>query len=178
MAFPEPLTPRLRFLTPHRDHINPLHRLFDDPDVMRHIGAGSVWTHDEIAQRIDRGIDLTENGKPYFWTIERRDSAEIIGQGGLVAIDFNGPEIELGYRLGKDHWGQGFATEIARAAVSCAFAPIATGGLALDRLVAVCYPENTASRRVLAKAGFTELGETDRYYGVTSVQYEHRRDRA
>ena len=174
MPFPEPETARLRCRTPRPSDVDQLHALFADPDVMRHIGAGTVWDRDEIARRIERGIGMIADGKPYLWTVERRDTGEVIGQGGLVAIDFNGPETELGYRLGRAHWDHGFATEIARAAVECAFTPGERGGLGLDRLVALCYLENTASRRVLAKAGFVKDGMTDAYYGVTSLRHEHR----
>ena len=93
--------------------------------------------------------------------------ASLIGQGGLVPINFNDPETELGYRLGRDHWGNGYATEIARATAAYGFER-----LRLDRLVAVCYEENLGSRRVLRKSGFRELGESDVYYSVRTILHE------
>jgi RimJ/RimL family protein N-acetyltransferase len=169
---PEPTTTRLRLLNPMPAHVEPLAELFADPDTMRYIGSGVPWTRDDIARRLDRGMQLNADGHPYFWTVVRADSNEVIGQGGLVPITFNGPETELGYRLGQPHWGQGFATEIARAAVECALTPTSAGGLGLDRLVAVCYEDNLPSRRVLAKAGFRELGPTTLYYNVRSILHE------
>ncbi|MEM7756039.1 MAG: GNAT family N-acetyltransferase [Planctomycetota bacterium] len=141
---------------------------------MRFIGSGSLWSKHDVAKRIERGMALFADDRPYFWTIERLDTGEVIGQGGLVEINFDGPEIELGYRLGKAYWGLGFASEIAQAAAHAAFTPRSEGGFGFDRLVAVCIPENEPSRRVLAKAGFTEVGTTDVYYGVTSLLHEHR----
>jgi RimJ/RimL family protein N-acetyltransferase len=56
---------------------------------------------------------------------------------------------ELGYWLGVPYWGQGFATEAARALIDHAF-----GDLGLDRLEADARVSNPASRRVLEKCGF------------------------
>lgn len=107
-----------------------------------------------------------------FWTVVEKETGTVIGQGGLVPIEFNGPEIELGYRLGKPYWGRGYASEVARASAGYGF-----GVLGHDRLVAVSYPENIGSRRVLEKTGFEERGLTDVYYGVSCVQYELTRER-
>lgn len=174
VAIRELRTPRLILRTPTPGDIDPLASLFADPDVTRYIGGGAPWTRADVARRIERGIALVGEGRPYFWTVERLDTGDTIGQGGVVEIDFDGPEIELGYRLGKDHWGQGFATEIARAAADHALEAKDRGGLGVDRLVAVCDPDNTPSRRVLSRAGFTEIGPTDKYYGVTSLLHERR----
>ena len=94
----------------------------------------------------------------------------VIGRGGLVPIAFNGDEVELGYRFGKDHWGKGYATEVARASAAYGFEK-----LGLDRLVAVSFPGNTTSRRVLTKAGFDELGESGLYYEKTLILFEMRK---
>jgi RimJ/RimL family protein N-acetyltransferase len=131
---------------------------------MKYIGAGGVWTREQVVERIDRAINMQRDRGMTFWTVKEIDTGAIIGQGGLVPIDFAGPEIELGYRLGKDHWGNGYATEIARASAEYGF-----GELGLTDLVAVCYAENMPSRRVLIKAGFTEAGESDAYYGVPTI---------
>jgi RimJ/RimL family protein N-acetyltransferase len=71
-----------------------------------------------------------------------------------------GPEVEIGYYLGRRAWGRGLATELARALVDRAF-----NELELDRLVAVVRPENEASKRVLAKAGLNPEGVA-RHYGA------------
>ncbi|MEM1184672.1 MAG: GNAT family N-acetyltransferase [Planctomycetota bacterium] len=175
MSIPTPATDRLEFRVPTIKDAETLHQVFDDDEVMRYIGDGSRWSLDAVESRLARGAALVDDGKPYFWTVARRDTGEIIGQGGIVGIEFAGPEIELGYRLGRAHWGRGFASEIAQAAVDTAFAPVDRGGFSLDRLVAVCFPENTPSRRVLAKTGFVELGMTDSYYGVECLLHEQLR---
>jgi len=72
----------------------------------------------------------------------------------------DGPEVEIGYYLGRRAWGRGLATELAHALVDRAF-----GDLELRRLVAVVRPENEASKRVLAKAGLHPDG-LEHHYGA------------
>lgn len=149
------------------EHLDALTGLWSDAETMRFIGKGVPWTRDDVLTRIQRAIHTQAERGMTFWTVVRNDDHTIIGQGGIVPISFNGPEYELGYRLGREHWGKGYATEIARLSRDHAFGP-----LGLDRLVAVTYQENQASRRVLTKVGFRATGESDLYYGVSSQTYE------
>ncbi len=79
-----------------------------------------------------------------------RDGARLIGGIGLHAA---GDERELGYWFTPSAWGQGYATEAARAMVD-----IARHALGLRRLVSAYFLDNPASGRVLAKLGFRETG--------------------
>jgi RimJ/RimL family protein N-acetyltransferase len=76
----------------------------------------------------------------------------------------------VGYAIAKEKWGNGYATEAAAAAVDHAFRR-----LKLERIVAVAYPENTASIRVMEKLGmkFVRTGE---FYAKELVQYAIGRD--
>lgn len=160
-------SPRLHLRVPSLADLDALAAMWADPETMRYIGKGVPWTRDEVAARIERGARAHAERGFCFWTVVRNDDGAVLGQAGVTAIDFNGPEIELGYRLGREHWGRGYATEAARLA-----ADHATGPLGIPRLVAVAYPENLASRRVLIKTGFRETGESDRYYGVRAMIFE------
>ena len=70
-------------------------------------------------------------------------------------------DVELGYWIARAHWGLGYATEAARAAVA-----IARDGLRLERLVAGHFLDNPASGRVLEKAGFRATGITAPRFSV------------
>ncbi len=166
-------TDRLLLLVPSMDDCGALHELWSDPETMKYIGAGGVWTRAQIEERLQRAMRTQQEHGMTFWTIIERASGSIVGQGGLVPIEFDGPEIELGYRLGKEHWGKGYATEIARASAAYGF-----DTLGVDELVAVCYEENLPSRRVLHKAGFHEVGESDLYYGVRTIVHRMTKDGA
>lgn len=72
---------------------------------------------------------------------------------GLSGLERRDDTIEIGYWLGVPYWGQGYATEVARALIDHAF-----GDLGLDRLEAGARVSNPASRRVLEKCGFQWSG--------------------
>jgi len=79
-------------------------------------------------------------------------------------------EVDLGYRFMQEYWGQGIATESARACVNLAF-----NRLGLERLIAMVLPENTGSIRVLNKLNFKfekEIIEDDELAKVYSLLKE------
>jgi ribosomal-protein-alanine N-acetyltransferase len=84
------------------------------------------------------------------WTVVARAGGRIIGWGGLYTDPFDpgwGPEV--GYFFHPDAWGRGHATELVEASLE-----VADRVLNLPEVRAFAHPENTASRRVLEKAGF------------------------
>jgi RimJ/RimL family protein N-acetyltransferase len=80
--------------------------------------------------------------------ITLKRSGLLIGNCGVRRAAPDSPEAELGYELAPAHWGQGYATEAARALLAFAFTT-----LGLHRVEAHCVPENTGSARVLSKLG-------------------------
>lgn len=85
------------------------------------------------------------------WTVIRRSDQRIIGWGGLYKDPFDpGWGIEVGYHFHRDAWGQGFASELVRAALA-----LADHRLGLLEVFAFTREENAGSRRVLGKAGFS-----------------------
>ena len=94
-----------------------------------------------------------------------RESGEVIGVAGLVLVEMTGPEVEVVYELERAAWGRGIATEVGRACLDVAFGP-----LGLDRVVALSYPENGPSVRVMQKIGMTDDGEIEAY-GRRMVRY-------
>jgi RimJ/RimL family protein N-acetyltransferase len=75
----------------------------------------------------------------------------VIGECGLQYLD-GGPDIELGYKLARAHWGQGFAVEAAQACLDWALAK------RTERVVAIVDAANTRSARVLGKIGMVRDG--------------------
>jgi RimJ/RimL family protein N-acetyltransferase len=88
-----------------------------------------------------------------FLIFTRDDGQRLIGGVGL-SPDAERGAIELGYWIARPYWGQGFATEAARAVVDTA-----RETLRLKRLVSGHFVDNPASGRVLAKLGFKPTGE-------------------
>ncbi len=86
-----------------------------------------------------------------LWAMILRSSDELIGDCGLVVQDLDGQnEIEIGYHVRRDLWGQGLATEAAGACRDFGFAR-----LPVERLISLIRPENLPSRRVAEKNGMS-----------------------
>jgi ribosomal-protein-alanine N-acetyltransferase len=140
--------------------------LNSDPEVMRYVGSpAGVQSPAETATRARGRIDEAERGtlEPLgLWRVEDRRDGTFYGLTALLRMP-DGENVELAYRLVRAAWGQGIATEAAGALTGHALE-----ALALPRLVAVTYPENRASQRVLDKLGFERRGLTE-YKGVQTT---------
>lgn len=126
-----------------------LNDVFGDAEVMR-FGPG-VQTQQWVCDWLH---DCLENYYPKLgfgpWAVVEKIRRTVIGYCGLFYFpDIEGqPEIELGYRLARRAWGQGYATEAGRAVRDYSFSV-----LGLPRLIALIDPQNVASLRVAAKVG-------------------------
>jgi RimJ/RimL family protein N-acetyltransferase len=149
--------------------VEAIHPVYSDPEVMRHVGDGPVAGREETARVVGEYIAQQERQGFSFWAVVERDSGTVIGDAGLYPLDGRGPEVELGYTLGRAWWGHGYATEAARALLDAAF-----GELGLDEVVAVADPANAASIRVLDKLGMERVGSREAY-GREHVLYRARR---
>jgi RimJ/RimL family protein N-acetyltransferase len=146
------LTARLRLRRLRPSDAGMMVALDSDPDVMRYVGSPpGPRAQDETVDRVTRWIQA-DHGAAGWWIIESRDDGAFHGLGLLLPMP-EGDDVEVGYRLARASWGRGIATEAAAALIEHAFA-----ALALPRVVAVTYPENLSSRRVLGKLGFTPDG--------------------
>lgn len=136
--------------------------LDSDPDVMRYVGSpAGVKPPAETVERVRQRIG-TDHGSLGFWRVESRTDGTFYGLGALIRMP-DGGDVELAYRLVRDAWGHGIATEVGALLVDYAVRTVE-----LPRLVAVTYPENVASQRVLDKLGFAREGEVD-YKGVRAL---------
>ena len=102
---------------------------------------------------IEQSIAWNEREGLGFGPVIERATGAIVGEAGLVPFAGEGPEVELGYAFGPQHWGRGYATEIGRRLLEQAFGP-----LGLERVVAVTKEANAGSRNVLRKLGFEPAG--------------------
>jgi RimJ/RimL family protein N-acetyltransferase len=151
-------TGRLSLREFRADDADNLYRLDRDPRVMRYIGDGSVGTRASVATALARAAIHYRNYPGLgVWPAEDRMSGEFVGWFCLKYAPKT-VEVELGYRLLPQAWGYGYATEGAHALVRYAFE-----ALGLYRIIGLTHPGNTASQRVLQKAGLRDAG-WGRYY--------------
>jgi RimJ/RimL family protein N-acetyltransferase len=129
----------------------PFAALNADPVVMEHFPAlGSRGESDAMVDRIEAHFDRRGFG---LWVVEVRGGAPFVGFVGLWTPTFEAhfmPAVEVGWRLAREHWGHGYATEAARAAVDYGFEEHE-----LDEIVAFTVPANFRSRRVMERLGMT-----------------------
>jgi RimJ/RimL family protein N-acetyltransferase len=141
----------------HEDHGAGLARVNDDREVHRYLGGGDPMTaaeSDELSRRIAAHWDTYGFG---LWAAVLKHSGAMIGFIGLshplwwpAMLE----RVEVGWRLARDAWGFGYATEGAREAVRIGF-----GTLGLEEIVSFVHPENERSLAVTRRLGMTEQGE-------------------
>ena len=134
-----------------RDDVDLLVELDSDPQVMWYISKGRPTARVEIEKIIlPRFLEYYELFEGYgTWATHEKATGEFIGWLSLRPRDGDPPdEPELGYRLKRSAWGRGYATEGAQALVDLAFRE-----LGARRVYAESMAVNTASRRVMEKAG-------------------------
>lgn len=118
-------------------------------EVSRYTGDGGVVSRKEIERRITENVfgDYEKYGFGRF-AVELKENAQFIGFSGLKYLD-DMNEVDLGYRLMREHWGKGIATESCKACLDYGF-----NQLNLKKIIAMVLPDNAASIRVLEKLNF------------------------
>jgi RimJ/RimL family protein N-acetyltransferase len=116
------VTTRLRLRSWNDEDVAPMLAMSTDPEVMRHFPR--VMTAKEVRAFVVRQRSLLAVGEPGLYAVERRDDSSFVGFVGLATQTFEAPFtpcVEVGWRLVRDAWGHGFATEAARAALRHGF---------------------------------------------------------
>ena len=142
------------------DDLDRFAAFYADPEVMRYLGAGRTLSRAESEQSLQRMLRSFEVDGFGQLGVERAEDSELIGRCGYLVWDEEtltptteaeaaGPtELEIGYALGRDFWGQGYATEAATVVRDHALGPMGR-----SRLIAFIRHENHASARVAEKLG-------------------------
>jgi RimJ/RimL family protein N-acetyltransferase len=126
-----------------------------DPEVSRYMSWGPHRSVDDTRDYLRRVMSDIDAGTAVSYVIFSRHSNELLGSiGGKLSP----PTIQWGYCLARDAWGQGFATEAARAFVASAMEQPS-----IWRMQAFCDLENPKSARVLEKSGSKLEGILRRY---------------
>lgn len=144
-------TSRLVLRRPVAEDVGPLAEMNADPEVMKYIGDGQLRTFEQTAAGIQRAISAWDEHGYGLFSMNRRDTGDYIGWVTLAEPAFLPevlPAVEIGWRLARRQWGQGFATEGASEVLRFGFE-----SCAFDEIVSIRHIENDASRRVMEKLG-------------------------
>jgi RimJ/RimL family protein N-acetyltransferase len=128
--------------------LDPFARMMADPEVTRFIGGvqprSSVWR----AIAMYAGLWMLYGYG--LWVVERKSDGAFLGRVGLWQPE-SWPGVELAWSLDRPYWGNGYATEAAKAALDYGFMH-----LAVPKLVSLIDPENAPSQRVAMRLGETK----------------------
>lgn len=144
-------TPRLRLRSWREADIEPFVAMSNDREVMAHFP--SLLAHSDVEAVIERQQQFIDEHGYGFWALEVIGGPPVIGFCGIKDVLFDvpwKPAVEVGWRLGRDAWGKGYATEAARAAVAYGFET-----LGLAEIVAFLLPMNRRSAAVCERLGMT-----------------------
>jgi ribosomal-protein-alanine N-acetyltransferase len=136
--------------------------IFADADVMRYLPQRDLSPRARAERTIAVFDDHWTQRGYGVWAVTDKITGQLIGHCGLNFVPEAG-EIEVLYALRQDRWGQGLATEAARASARFGFEQAD-----LARLIALAVPENVASRRVMEHLGF-QYEKDAHYFGLDLV---------
>jgi len=159
-------------LRPWRDSDRaPFAQMNDDPDVMRYFPA--MLTAEESKRLVERIQTHFDDHGYGLWAVEVIGGPEFIGYCGLLQVGFEAPfapAVEIGWRLAREHWDKGYATEAARAVLTYGF-----DKLGLDEIVSFTAPSNKRSVRVMERIGMTRDPADDFDHPALSLGHPLRR---
>jgi ribosomal-protein-alanine N-acetyltransferase len=149
--------------------VDPLHAILSDREVIRYLPDTTPPSRERVVDFVDRQIAHWHDRGFGWWGVEYQGRPQLLGWAGLAYLPATG-EVEVAYLLTKAAWGQGIATEAARACVAYGFERIG-----LRQIIALVHPENAASRRVILKLGMAFVDEAH-YFGIDVHRYALERE--
>ena len=138
--------------------------LWGDPRITKFIDARERLSEDEVRSRLASEIDCAKEFNVQYWPIFLKTTRKHVGCCGLRPYDLSHKVYEIGFHICADFWGQGFATEAARAVMDYAF-----NAFSVNDLFAGHSPDNTVSQHLLQKLGFRYTH--DEYYAPTGLHH-------
>lgn len=134
-------------------------KIYAGEDVMKYIGRGGAVDERATEQMLKAFMKSYEMNGFGIWACVNKMSGNIIGHCGFNVLPVSG-DIEIAYLLDKPYWGKGIATSIALETLQYGF-----DELKLNKIVALAYPQNIASIRVIEKLGMNYEGIKE-FFGI------------
>ena len=135
------------------DDVDSLYEIFSDPQVMRYWSSVPLPNREAAAELQREIAEHNKSERMFKWGLALRDSNSVIGTTTLFNLSLDNGRAEIGYALGRAHWGKGYMNEALKALVQHAFEV-----MELRRLEADVDPRNAASIRTLERLGFQREG--------------------
>ncbi len=147
--------------------LDALAAIYGDPEVMKYIGNGKVFSREQTKVSIERWKAYQEKNGYSNWAVVDKAGGALIGKCGFSELPDN-HGIEISYLFAKNCWGKGIASEISIAALDYGFKV-----LNLEKVIGLVYPQNAASIRVIEKMGMKFDKEAE-FWGVKLLMYSKK----
>lgn len=148
--------------------------IYGDPEVVRYIGNDLMADVSKMRERLSMVVarNARWGGRFGSWALIEKSTGELVGGALLKPLPLSGTgdfseDIEIGWHLGRRHWGRGLATEAGRALCAYGF-----DVLGLDKLHAVIDAPNARSIAVARRLGMRHVGTTGRWYDHDVEHFE------
>lgn len=151
--FPTIETPRLLLRQLSLDDAEPQFEIMKDSAVTRYWGSGTWSELQQSIESIENTIKYFESGDSFKWAIVRKEDGVFLGTASLWNFKFAHRYAEIGYLIGREFWGNGYAPEAMLEVLRFGFET-----LDLNRIEADTDPRNQNSIRVLQKLGMIQEG--------------------
>ena len=157
-------THRLRLRAFKASDLDQYSEYLSNPAVVRYLGRGQPKSREETWREMAMFLGHWHLKGYGMWALETRENSRFLGR-----VGFHNPEgwpgFEIGWVLGQEHWGNGYATEAARAALEYAFS-----NLDRDSVINLIHPEKSASIAVARRLGQSFHSEIE-VEGIGAVLY-------
>lgn len=135
------------------EDVDDVYTIYSDPEVMRYWSTPPLADRNAASKLVSEIQESFKRRELLKWGIALRKDDTLIGSVTLFHPDFTHRRAEIGYALGRAHWGQGYMLETLKAVLTYAFEV-----LEFHRIEADVDPRNVASIRTLERLGFQREG--------------------
>lgn len=168
MEIPTLTTERLLMRAFRESDLDEYAAMCADPEVMRYLGEGRPLARWEAWRQMAMIIGHWQLRGYGMWAVEENSTGKLLGRIGCFYPE-GWPGFEIGWTLGRQAWGKGFATEGARAALDFAFQT-----LDQNHVISLIRPDNQASIRVAERLGESLEGSVTLFGGEALIYGIHR----
>jgi [ribosomal protein S5]-alanine N-acetyltransferase len=135
-----------------------LFEMLSDPLVTKYTPREPHQSIEETQSLLQQWISQHERNEVSRWGMVHKSDSKLIGLCGFISWDTTDKRAEIAYISARKYWGWGYMTEAVREVISFGFQ-----AMGLNRIEALCEPENISSIRVLEKAGMYFEGKLREY---------------
>lgn len=150
-TFPVIDTERLKLRPVLQSDIAEIFSTFSDADALKYYGMKPLKSEEDAFSLIEAFEKGFKSGSAIRWGITLKEENKLVGTCGFHNWSKSDQRTELGYELNRSYWHKGYMNEALRAILHYGF-----NGLEFNRIAATIRPENSSSRALVEKLGFTQ----------------------